>query len=169
MRPSSKRRKLVPLIIAGFSAGLLAAAGVLFLGNRTPDPKSDGPRAPSASAPAPSASVKTAAPATTAPAPKSTAAEETPPTGFGFLTVEFPSPGNVYMSGKKYGPTNERLQVPCGRWFIRVSSASEGPYPEWLSPGDTVAIACQASTRITLAPGSPRSVPTTTKKKTRRF
>jgi len=82
-----------------------------------------------------------------------------PPAGFGFVTVLYPGPGTVYVSGKKFGPTNERLQVTCGKnWFIRVASTTEGPYPEWLSPGESVLVPCQEAVTVQQAPGRPAPV-----------
>ncbi len=70
------------------------------------------------------------------------------PYGYGYLTVASPANANVYVSGKLAGPVNKPLKVRCGRWFIRLAAPQEGGrYPEWVSGGETVVVACQESTR----------------------
>ena len=106
------------------------------------------------------------APAVAPSAPSSPVASATPappsttnlPSGFGYLTVASPTGAHVYLSGKDLGPVNEPLQVRCGRWFIRLATPREGRYPEWVSRGETINVACQASTRIEILPmpGAPR-------------
>ena len=71
---------------------------------------------------------------------------------FGYLTVASPTVAHVYLSGKDLGPVNEPLQVRCGRWFIRLATPREGRYPEWVSRGETINVACQTSTRIEILP-----------------
>jgi serine/threonine-protein kinase len=78
------------------------------------------------------------------------------PFGFGYLTVVSPANANVYVSGKMAGPVNQPLKVRCGRWFVRLAVPTEsGKYPEWVSAGETVVVACQESTRIELGPKRP--------------
>ena len=66
-----------------------------------------------------------------------------------------PAVATVYMSGKLAGPVNKALKVRCGRWFIRLAAPQEGHFPEWVSPGETVVVPCQGSTRIDMGPASP--------------
>jgi hypothetical protein len=72
------------------------------------------------------------------------------PFGFGFLTVAYARPAEVYLQGKRVGATNQRLKVRCGRSFVRLASSATGPYPEWLTAGETTAIPCQGATQIEL-------------------
>jgi hypothetical protein len=102
------------------------------------------------------ASVKNAlalsAKASASPLPPSASAEAPPlPYGQGYLTVEYPNDAMVYVSGRKLGQTNTRLQSRCGRYFVRVAKAGDGPYPEWLSAGQSVAIPCQNSIRVVIS------------------
>ena len=66
-----------------------------------------------------------------------------------------PATANVFVSGKLAGPVNKPLKVRCGRWFIRLATTQEGRYPDWVSPGETVLVACQDSTRIEMNPRRP--------------
>ena len=61
-----------------------------------------------------------------------------------------PANANVFVSGKLAGPVNKPLKVRCGRWFIRLAAPQEGRYPEWVSAGETVLVACQESTKLDL-------------------
>jgi len=115
-------------------------------------------------APNPSASAEavTAPPATATMAPSAApvAASATPapldtaglPSGFGCLTVASPAAAHVYISGKRVGAANEALQVRCGRWFVRLAAPREGYYPQWVSRGETINVACQAATKIEILP-----------------
>jgi len=47
---------------------------------------------------------------------------------------------------------NKPLKVRCGRFFIRLAAPQEGKYPEWVSKGETVVVACQDSTRLEMGP-----------------
>ncbi len=112
-----------------------------------------------------SASARAAASAKKAPATSATASvkpvaspaasvEAPPPPlpyGQGYLTVVDPGEAMVYVSGRKLGQTNTRLQNRCGRYFVRIAKSSDGPYPEWLSAGESVAIPCQDSVRVTIS------------------
>ncbi|UQA62347.1 serine/threonine-protein kinase [Polyangium aurulentum] len=175
----SRRPSAMVLAIAGVITGLVAAAIVVFAlqreggGGSTPE-----------NAPSPSAIASTLP--TTLPATGSSGSPEAPragdpvvpvdlPPGFGYLTVDFPTPGNVYISGRKLGPTGQRLQVQCGRWFVRVANQGDSRFPEWVSPGETVLVPCQDATRVEMKPGAARveptkpTKPTDTKKKKTRF
>jgi len=176
-RPLRRPSPMV-LAIAGVITGLVAAAVVVVLqreggGGSTPE-----------KAPSPSAVASTLP--TTLPAAGSSSSPDGPPAGeavvpvdlppgFGYLTVDFPTPGNVYISGRKLGPTGQRLQVQCGRWFVRVANQGDSRFPEWVSPGETVLVPCQDATRVEMKPGAARveptkpTKPTDTKKKKTRF
>jgi hypothetical protein len=77
------------------------------------------------------------------------------PYGYGYLTVASPAMANVFVSGKLAGPVNKPLKVRCGRWFIRLATLQEGRYPDWVTAGETVLVACQESTRIEMNPRRP--------------
>jgi serine/threonine-protein kinase len=103
------------------------------------------------------------APASAAPTAKASVPPEdldgsSLPAGIGFLTVRFPEPANVYLSGRLMGAANGPLKVRCGQWWVRVAKPVEAKYPEWLSKGMTVNVACQGSTSVNLQPsaGKPR-------------
>jgi hypothetical protein len=109
-----------------------------------------------------SAAVVTAAPASSAaPAPPPPSASTSAPSpadlpfGYGYLTVASPASANVFVSGKLAGPVNKPLKVRCGRWFIRLATLQEGRYPDWVTAGETVLVACQESTRIEMNPRRP--------------
>ena len=51
------------------------------------------------------------------------------------------------LLGKKHGAPGEKLDVPCGRTFVRVGKA---PGPSWLSAGTGLKVECQSVTEITL-------------------
>jgi serine/threonine-protein kinase len=125
------------------------------------------PPAPPLAASAEVALAPSAPPMTTAPAAPPDAASATPapldtaslPRGFGYLTVASPAAAHVYISGKRVGAVNEAIQVRCGRWFVRLAVPREGFYPEWVSRGETINVACQAATRIELAPTPAKPTP----------
>jgi hypothetical protein len=73
---------------------------------------------------------------------------ELPPSR-GYLIVHFPTvpEGQVYLLGKKFGAPGQKLDVPCGRTFVRVGKA---PGPSWLSTGVGLKVECQSVTEITL-------------------
>ena len=154
-QPVSRKKRPPPiaLAIAGGAVALITAGAVVLLTGGS-DPNANPNAGASASSSAKPALAPETGPTETAVAPPSTA-PAAPPAGYGFLTVAFPSEGNVYVSGKKLGRTNETFQAPCGSKFVRVSSAAEGKYPEWLSAGETVVVPCQESLRIDVVPGRP--------------
>ena len=140
------------IIVSAFTATAVVSVALYLFTHR--DKGTAGAASASASAapaPPPSA-VRTAAPAPSA----SASAGANPadlPYGFGYLTVASPAKANVYVSGKLAGPVNKALKVRCGRWFIRLAAPQEGRYPEWVSKGETVVVACQDSTRLDMGPG----------------
>ncbi|MDC0748460.1 protein kinase [Polyangium sp. rjm3] len=155
-QPVSRKKRPPPiaLAIAGGAVALITAGAVVLLTSGS-DPNANPNAGASASSSAkPSLASPETGPTETAVASPSTA-PAAPPAGYGLLTVAFPSEGNVYVSGKKLGHTNEAFQAPCGSKFVRVSSSAEGKYPEWLSAGETVVVPCQESLRIDVVPGRP--------------
>ncbi|WP_372518161.1 serine/threonine protein kinase [Polyangium jinanense] len=155
-QPASRKKRPPPLAlaIAGGAVALITAGAVVMLtGGSDPDANPNAGASASTSAKPPLSTPETQ-PSDSAVAPPSTAPSP-PPAGYGLLTVVFPSEGNVYVSGKKLGRTNETFQAPCGSKFVRVSSSAEGRYPEWLSAGETVLVPCQEMLRIEVVPGRP--------------
>ncbi|XXY55139.1 protein kinase [Sorangium sp. So ce269] len=74
------------------------------------------------------------------------------PKGHGVLTVGFPDPGGVYVTGKYAGVVNEPLVVRCGRFFVRVGRPGKTKFPEWASAGVTAQVPCQGATTIDIKP-----------------
>jgi len=151
-----KKRPSVVLLALVFGAVTIGVALLVLVFSDNPKPKKITVASASASVNLPIATSKTsaAAPIATPPKPTSTATttDEGPapplPYGQGYLTVVYPGDATVYVSGRKLGQTNTRLQNKCGRYFIRVAKTADGPYPEWLSAGQPVAIPCQDSIRV---------------------
>jgi hypothetical protein len=115
----------------------------------SPDPGASGAAAP---APSGSASVSASASASGA-----AAAAEDPrdgkalPPNRGLLRVRFESApdAQVFMPDKPVGAVGQKLDVPCGRSFVRVGRV---PGPKWLSQGQSVYVQCRLVTDITLPP-----------------
>jgi serine/threonine-protein kinase len=153
----SKRPSVVKL--AGVFAAVAIGVALLIMAF------SDKPVRPSNGAASASASARAAASINNAPVPSITpsaapvaslmaSAEPPPPPlpyGQGYITVVYPDEAMVYVSGRKLGKTNMRLQNRCGRYFVRIAKAGDGPYPEWLSAGTPVAIPCQDSIRVSIS------------------
>ena len=152
-RRSSSRLWVFLLVASGVVAGGAAAAFVSF--RRPPPP----PPAPAPPPPPPPA-------ATPAPVPEAAAPEAAPPEAAappvanetdgselnwnqGYLIVESPKKLDVYATGHKLGPTNERHLSTCGLKFVRLG---DGEPPAWKTPGQTVDVKCQAVTRISIEP-----------------
>ncbi len=157
--PPGNEQKRPSIIVLAVVFGLVAIGVALLMSSffDKPSPSTNTTTSASASAKIapPVASAKPSITATTAPnpaIPTMSATSETPapplPYGQGYLTVVFPDDATVYVSGRKLGKTNTRLQNRCGRYFVRVAKTSDGPYPEWLSAGQPVAIPCQDSIRV---------------------
>jgi eukaryotic-like serine/threonine-protein kinase len=156
--PITPEKKRPPVVLLALVFGAVTIGVALLVLAFSDKPKSTRTSAASASASvvAPKTSAKTAAPAPSAAQPKATSAptitDEGPapplPYGQGYLTVVYPGDATVYVSGRKLGQTNTRLQNKCGRYFIRIAKTADGPYPEWLSAGQPVAIPCQDSIRV---------------------
>jgi eukaryotic-like serine/threonine-protein kinase len=136
-------------LVSALTATLVVSVALYFFVHRD-KPAASGAGASSSSpalipAPAPLSS------AASPPTASAVAGEGNPadlPYGYGYLTVVSPAVANVYVSGKLAGPVNKPLKVRCGRWFIRLAAPQEGRYPEWVSTGETVLVACQDSTKL---------------------
>jgi hypothetical protein len=155
------------LLVAGLTAALVVALGIIFLTrNEESRPVAAAPVAPQTAAEQPAvqqqppaqplpAPIPTAAPAP--PAPQTTPAHtpQMPDPSelsdqLGYLQVKGPDDADVYLSGRRKGPTNEPLLVPCGRFFMRLArQGTTGPFPEWLTRGETAFVACKSSTVLT--------------------
>jgi serine/threonine-protein kinase len=154
-RAKSPLSAMGTIIVSAITATVVVAVGLYFFVNRskgTPDPAASA--SASASAPPVTPRPTATATATAPPPPTATAAATTSVSaaeltyGFGYLTVATGLNANVFVSGKLAGPANQPLKVRCGRWYVRLAAAREGRYPEWVSAGETVIVACQDSTRI---------------------
>ncbi len=137
------------MLVSALTATLVVSVALYFFVHR------DKPVVPAVVAAA-SAALPPVAPPPSAAAPRATAtaapAGGNPadlPYGYGYLTVASPANANVFVSGKLAGPVNKPLKVRCGRWYVRLAAPQEGGrYPEWVSPGETVLVACQDATRL---------------------
>jgi serine/threonine-protein kinase len=161
VRPPGARRPLSPAGTIGVSAItatlVVAAAFYVFLrrDHAPPEPVAIVASATTRATAAPTPAAPTSAPTPTPsaePAPSANPADL--PYGFGYLLVTSPASANVYLSGKIAGPVNQPLKVRCGRWFVRLAAPPETRYPEWVSSGETVVVACQQQTRVDL--GGPK-------------
>lgn len=156
---TEKKRPSVVLLAVVFGAVTIGVALIVLV--FSDNPKKPKPVVASASAnsamPVATPRISAAKTAAVAPKPSATAttSDEGPPPplpyGQGYLTVVYPGEATVYVSGRKLGQTNTRLQNKCGRYFIRIAKTGDGPYPEWLSAGQPVAIPCQDSIRIEIS------------------
>ncbi len=164
--PPAPEPRRPPIVALAVAFGVVAVAAALAVMAFTDKP-SGAPVLPSANAlvtkSAPvvmSSAVAPVASSTATAAASITAPSEVPapplPYGQGYLTVGFPDVASVYVSGRLLGPTNERLQNKCGRYFVRVASSKSGSYPEWLSAGIPVSIPCQDSIKIEISYEKPR-------------
>ncbi|MBK9264751.1 MAG: protein kinase [Polyangiaceae bacterium] len=157
------RRKRPPVVALAVVFGLVAigaALAVMSLSDK-PDvgPAKQASASASASAAPPVAKIAMTAPAASTPSAAPTVTSAAPveppppplPYGQGYITVMYSGDATVYLSGRKVGQTNTRLQNKCGRYFVRVAKTASGAYPEWLSAGESVAIPCQDSIRITIS------------------
>ncbi len=105
------------------------------------------PAPPSAEPPAPPAP-----PSAEPPAPPQQPAVEAgasapaiPRPGYGFLKLTSSQNATVYVLGVAVGPSNQPIEVRCGRRFVRIGE----PTPDgtrWLTEGRSVRIKCGALT-----------------------
>jgi len=153
--PQSKRPSVI--MLAGVF-GMVAIGAALLVMAFSDKPKETRHGAASASAiaaasakNAPVPSAKASAKPITSPAASAEPPPPPLPYGQGYITVVYSGDATVYVSGRKLGQTNTRLQNRCGRYFVRIARSSDGPYPEWLSAGESVAIPCQDSVKVTIS------------------
>jgi len=159
------------LLLSVLTAGLVVTFGLLALNrsapqpaqppqivtvevNRQPDP--DAQNQPKPKAEQPSAPEL----ATSAPTPVNGQPLMPDPSmladGMGYLVVKGPDETDVYLNGRRRGPTNEALMVPCGKFFLRLAPKdTEGFYKTWTSPGQTVIVDCNSSKIVTARPNPP--------------
>lgn len=76
--------------------------------------------------------------------------QEPAPPGMGFLTVKSNADAQVYVGGKPVGSTNQRLTLPCKAQWIRVGRPAAAGAIEWLGQGQTVTVACDKPTEVTM-------------------
>jgi len=165
------------LLLAGLTAGFVVALGLLFL--RTTDRQQlvQQPQqlAPAQTQQAPAATVAPAppTPATQAAATARQPAPTDPPAALaspatdrpksdgmpdpsmldnttGYLMVKGPTNADVYLNGVRRGASGEPMLVPCGRFYMRMAPPTTARYPEWITAGQTVFIACRSSTVLTV-------------------
>jgi hypothetical protein len=157
------------IAVAGFSAALVIAAGVLIAERveprsgaaplaATPLPKRTPPGEESARAAASSALFASVAPiASVAPPPIASAAVDSgDPAGLppdrGYLVLQGVVDARAYVNGADVGPSEQRIAVPCGARYVRIGTASAlGRPTSWLTKGRSVVVACRGETRIKLA------------------
>ena len=69
------------------------------------------------------------------------------------VSAETPPDAQVFMMGKPVGPVGKKLEVACGRTFLRVGQPPpEGKLtpPTWLTQGQSVYVQCRMVTEVTL-------------------
>lgn len=165
-----RRSPLVPLLLLALllSAGATALV-VLELGpfaRPKPAARVEPPR-PAAAAPTPTPSLPPAQPSAAPAAPSAAATPSAAPSAAppapssagadgselkwdeGYLVVRSPASVDVYATGFKLGPTNQKNKSKCGLRFVRLG---EKEPPRWLSKGRTVDVKCQAVTELEIAP-----------------
>ncbi|WP_437658198.1 hypothetical protein [Sorangium sp. So ce1182] len=79
------------------------------------------------------------------PAQAAASAAPVPRSGHGLLKLNAPRDATVYVTGVAVGPSNQPIEVRCGRFFVRLGE----PTPKgtrWLAEGRTVIIKCGALT-----------------------
>ena len=160
--PAERARKpgfaLGTTIVVSAITSLVVVIGLYVVGRRDGSPRPAASATASATTTAAPVTPPPAATATVAAAPSASASASAIavnpadlPYGFGYLTVATPASANVYLSGKIAGPANAPLRVRCGRWFVRLAAPPESRYPEWVSQGETVVVACQQVTRVDMS------------------
>ncbi|MFO0592119.1 MAG: hypothetical protein U0441_31540 [Polyangiaceae bacterium] len=72
-----------------------------------------------------------------------------------FLTVLSGGNDFVYVTGKKIGSVNQRLEISCGVGLIRIGAPLPNGSIEWKSaPGLSIPLPCKASTTIAIPAGT---------------
>ncbi|MFO0548989.1 MAG: protein kinase [Polyangiaceae bacterium] len=142
------------LVLAGLTASLVVALGLLFLqmrGSQNAPPQqqpaqvvtvevnreraagggADRPPPPPTPEPTAVASASATPAATGTPnvVPGSLPDPSTLADTMGYLMVKGPESTFVYLNGAKRGPTNEFLLVPCGTFFMRIALPDAGTFP----------------------------------------
>ena len=160
------------LMLAGLTASLVVALGLLFTQRQAPAPaqppqvvtveltrEHEAPRQPEP--PREAARPEPPKPATTEPSLGNAPAMPDPSTladTMGYLLVKGPDTTDVYLNGVRRGATNEALMVPCGHFFLRLAPPNSGRYPAWTSRGEHAFVACKSSTVLTTKPADPQPV-----------
>ncbi|WP_437315380.1 hypothetical protein [Sorangium sp. So ce385] len=107
-------------------------------------PPQPSPEAPPAPPPQPSPEA-----ATPPPQPPAIQAEASVPRnprrGYGFLKLNASQNATVYVTGVAVGPSNQPIEVRCGRFFVRLGEPTRNG-TRWLAEGRTVRIKCGALT-----------------------
>ncbi|WP_437732294.1 hypothetical protein [Sorangium sp. So ce1335] len=69
-----------------------------------------------------------------------------PRNGYGLLKLNSPQNGTVYVMGVAVGPSNQPIEVRCGRrFFVRLGEPTRNG-TRWLAEGRSVRIKCGALT-----------------------
>ncbi|XXX75041.1 hypothetical protein WMF30_46045 [Sorangium sp. So ce134] len=72
-------------------------------------------------------------------------APRSPRRGYGFLKLNSSRNATVYVTGVAVGPSNQPIEVRCGRFFVRIGEPTRNG-TRWLAEGRTVRIKCGALT-----------------------
>ncbi|MGK4001946.1 hypothetical protein WMF31_04940 [Sorangium sp. So ce1036] len=110
------------------------------------------PPTPSAEAapPPPTPSAESAPPpkpsAESAPPPKPSA-PRIPRRGHGMLQLNTAQNATVYVTGVAVGPSNQPIEVRCGRFFVRLGEPTRHG-TRWLAEGRTVVVKCGELTEV---------------------
>ncbi|WP_437966137.1 hypothetical protein WMF04_42020 [Sorangium sp. So ce260] len=68
-----------------------------------------------------------------------------PRRGYGFLKLNSSQNATVYVTGVAVGPSNQPIEVRCGRFFVRIGEPTRDG-TRWLTEGRSVRIKCGALT-----------------------
>ncbi|AUX25945.1 uncharacterized protein SOCEGT47_064980 [Sorangium cellulosum] len=112
------------------------------------------PPTPSAEAasppPTPSAEAASPPPAPSAEAaspPPKPSAPRIPRRGHGMLQLNAAQNATVYVTGVAVGPSNQPIEVRCGRFFVRLGEPTRHG-TRWLAEGRTVVVKCGELTEV---------------------
>lgn len=157
---ASSRGRVVIAALVGVAAVLIGAVVLVVTSQKTtasPPERATKPAASSArpvvvkatasSAPPPTEAVPTIAKAE-APAPSSTIPTPTkkPPHGMGWIFVNGPSPGVVFVAGKGRGAPGKLLLAPCGKYYVNLAKVdAKGKWRGWAAKGVTTTIPCDGT------------------------
>ncbi len=169
------RRRVIVAAVVGVAAVLLLAIVLVVTSKTTASPPdAAAPRASASASTKPAVAVASAAashakatakaaaaPAAQAsPAPSKAAAQPSstipvppkkPPHGMGWIFVNGPKPGLVFVAGKGRGEPGKLLLAPCGKYYVNLAKTdAKGKWRGWAAKGVTTTIACDGSvTEIT--------------------